>query len=95
MWDLVVMYYCFGGVCVLLELMFEWFCDVLGVELVEILVISGFVVCFDCGVMIYFGCGGFDLMVVFVVVVFGVDVLEIWIDVDGVLIVDLCDVFEV
>lgn len=36
------------------------------------------------------GRGGFDYIVVVIVVVFDVDSLEIWMDVDGFMIVDLC-----
>lgn len=41
------------------------------------------------------GCGGLDIIVVVMVVVLGVDVCEIYIDVDGIFSVDLCIVCNV
>lgn len=65
------------------------------VYLVFCVVVIGFVVCDWCDCVIIFGCNGSDYFGVIFVVLFNVDELYIWIDVDGVLLVDLCVVFEV
>lgn len=44
------------------------------------------------GLIIILGCGGLDYIVVLIVVGFDVSVIEIWMDVDGVFIVDFCKV---
>lgn len=47
------------------------------------------------GDMIIFGCGGSDILVLVLGVVFYVEYIDIFIDVEGVMIVDFCIVKDV
>lgn len=71
-------------------------CIVVSCILVDYMVLMvGFIVGNEKGELVVFGCNGFDYFVVVLVVCLCVDCCEIWMDVDGVYICDLCQVFDV
>lgn len=83
----------YGVVCIV-DVIFVCFCEVFDEGVIVIVVgFQGF----NCDIcdIIMFGWGGLDIMVVVLVVVFGVDVCEIYSDVDGIFIVDLCVILKV
>lgn len=66
-------------------------CIVVSCILVDYMVLMvGFIVGNEKGELVVFGCNGFDYFVVVLVVCLCVDCCEIWMDVDGVYICDLC-----
>lgn len=77
----------FGLVWVDFKLIYQKICEYY-VQYLDVQVVIGFVVFVKGGLMIMLGCGGLDYIVVLIVVGFDVSVIEIWIDVDGVFMVD-------
>lgn len=59
------------------------------------MIIQGFIGSENKGCIMMFGCGGSDYMVVLLVEVLYVFCVDIWIDVLGIYIIDLCVVFVV
>lgn len=61
----------------------------------NIVLMVGFMVGNEKGELVLLGCNGLDYLVVCLVVCLNVECCEIWMDVDGVYICDLCLVLDV